>query len=175
MSLRRNAPEIASLRDLYAVAWQIEIDAVARYEMLAAQMETHNNVELARVFRDLARAEGIHAGEIERMAGGVEDIRAHAATMAHWSRSESPESADLAEAHYLMTRAEALRMALAGEERAFTFYRDVAQTAADAEVKALAGRFAAEESGHVELCQRLLRQCPDETRSEDLDPALGQD
>lgn len=175
MSANQDAPKISSLRDLYAVAWQIEIDAVARYEMLAAQMETHNNAELARVFRDLARAEGIHAGEIERMAGGVDDIKAHAATMAQWQRSESPESADLAEAHYLMTRAEALGMALAGEERAFTFYRDVAQTATDARIKSLAGKFADEESEHVELCQRLLRQCPDESRREDIDPALGQD
>ena len=32
-------------------------------------METHNNPELVKIFRDLARAEGIHGEEIRRMAG----------------------------------------------------------------------------------------------------------
>src|SRR3974377_1894699 len=62
-------PNIASLADLYAVAYQIEADAVERYELLAAQMEVHNNPDLAALFRDLARAEGIHRDEILRLAG----------------------------------------------------------------------------------------------------------
>ena len=39
-------------------------DAVDRYKLLADQMETHNNPELVKIFRDLARAEGIHGEEI---------------------------------------------------------------------------------------------------------------
>ena len=45
--------------------------------MLADQMETHNNPELVKVFRDLARAEGIHGEEIRRLAGDF-DVAAHA-------------------------------------------------------------------------------------------------
>jgi len=174
MSANEDAPKVTSLRDLYAVAWQIEADAVARYEMLATQMETHNNIELAGVFRDLARAEGIHAAEIERMAGG-QDIRTHALTVAHWKRSESPESADLADAHYLMSRADALRMALASEERALAFFQNLVQTTADPELKVLAGKFAEEESEHVELCQRLMRKYQEVDGPRDEDPALAQD
>jgi rubrerythrin len=174
MSANQDAPKVSSLRDLYAVAWQIEADAVARYEMLATQMETHNNPELAYVFRDLARAEGIHAAEIERMAGGQE-IKTHALGVANWKRTESPESADLAEAHYLMTRADALRMALAGEERALAFFRDLVRTATDPELKALAAKFADEESEHVELCQRLIRQYQAVDGPQDSDPAQAQD
>ena len=58
MSRAAAAPKIASLADLFAVAYQIEADAVERYNLLADQMETHNNPELVAVFRDLARAEG---------------------------------------------------------------------------------------------------------------------
>ena len=52
----------AARRPRLGAEWQIEAEAVERYEMLAQQMETHNNVELARVFKDLARAEGISLG-----------------------------------------------------------------------------------------------------------------
>lgn len=173
MSANQSGPKVASLRDLYAIAWQIEAEAVERYEMLAQQMETHNNVELARVFKDLARAEGIHAAEIERMAGGPE-IRQHALTVARWS-GESPESAELADAHYLMTRADALRMALASEERALAFFENIVETTSDPQLKQLAGHFAEEETEHVELCRRLIRKYQEADGPKDEDPALGQD
>jgi rubrerythrin len=72
MSQAAGTPRIASLADLFAVAWQIEADAVDRYDLLADQMETHNNPELVAVFRDLSRAEGIHRDEIRRLAGDID-------------------------------------------------------------------------------------------------------
>ena len=63
-----DVPAIDSLADLFAIAYRIEIDAVERYRLLADQMETHNNTELVDMFRDLARAEGLHAEEIRRLA-----------------------------------------------------------------------------------------------------------
>lgn len=173
MSANQKGPTVASLRDLYAIAWQIEAEAVERYELLAQQMETHNNAELARVFKDLARAEGIHAAEIERMAGGQE-IREHALKVARWP-GESPESADLGDAHYLMTRADALRMALASEERALAFFENLVETTGDPQLRKLAEHFAEEETEHVELCRRLIRKYQDADGPRDEDPALGQD
>jgi rubrerythrin len=72
MSDTTGAPQVQSLPDLLAVAYQIEADAVERYELLAAQMETHNNPELLAVFRDLARAKSIHRDEIRRLAGDMD-------------------------------------------------------------------------------------------------------
>ena len=74
MSDASNIRAIDSPAALYALAYEIETDAVERYKLLAEQMETHNNVELTRIFLDLARAEGLHAEEICRMSGdlGVE-------------------------------------------------------------------------------------------------------
>ena len=77
MSKTSRNPKVASLDDLLAVAYQIEIDAVERYNVLADQMETHNNPELVKIFRDLARAEGIHGEEIRRLAGDF-DVVNHA-------------------------------------------------------------------------------------------------
>jgi rubrerythrin len=173
MNTSQKGPMVSSLRDLYAIAWQIEAEAVERYEMLAQQMETHNNAELARVFKDLARAEGIHAAEIERMAGGQE-IREHAQKVARWP-GESPESAELGDAHYLMTRADALRMALASEERALAFFENIVESTGDPQLKKLAEHFAEEESEHVELCRRLIRKYQEADGPRDEDPALGQD
>jgi rubrerythrin len=93
MSKTPGAPKVTNLNDLLAVAYQIEIDAVDRYKLLADQMETHNNPELVKIFRDLARAEGIHGEEIRRMAGDF-DVAARAREIAKFEKSESPEEAE---------------------------------------------------------------------------------
>ena len=175
MTRPTDLPEISSLADLFAIAYQIEIDAVERYRLLADQMEAHNNAELVAMFRDLARAEGLHAEEIRRLAGDL-DVTAHAARLGGWKSGESPEEADLNAAHYLMTPWHALKMALAGEERALAFYRSIVETAEDANIKAMAAEFVNEETEHVELCQRLLRrhQAPPDSWSHDFDPAVSQ-
>ena len=176
MTRASDRPEISSLADLFAIAYQIEIDAVARYRLLADQMETHNNVELVAMFRDLARAEGLHAEEIRRLAGDI-DVAAHAARLGGWKSGESPEEADLNAAHYLMTPWHALQMALAGEERALAFYQQIVDTAEDPSIKVMAAEFVNEETEHVELCHRLLRkyQAPPDSWAHDLDPAVGQE
>ena len=172
-----DGPPVANLADLFAVAWRIEADAVERYHLLADQMETFNNTELALVFRDLARAEGIHRDEIQRMAGDI-DVVAHARSLPDWGRGESPEKADLGEAHYLMTPWHALKMALAGEERALSYFQHVVATASDPKVQEMAKEFVEEEAEHVNLCHRLLRKYPapqGESWSDDPDPAIAQE
>lgn len=176
MSPASDEPEISSLADLFAVAFQIEADAVDRYDLLAAQMETYNNPELAAVFRDLSRAEGLHRDEIRRLAGDI-DVVAHARRMAKWKRGESPEEADLGAAHYLMTPWHALQMALAGEQRALAFFTSIVDTTQDPEVKKMAAEFVEEEAEHVNLVQRLLRKYPrpPESWSQDPDPPTSQE
>jgi rubrerythrin len=164
-------PNISNLHDLLAVAWQIESDAVERYNLLADQMETHNNPDLARIFRDLARAEGIHGDEIRRLAGSF-DVVNHARRMAPFGRAESPEEAELDAAHYLMTPWHALQLSLAGEKRALAYFAKIVETAADPKVKALAEELVEEEAEHVNLVNRLLRRYPkpDGSWADDPDP-----
>ncbi len=169
-------PPIGDLAELYTIAYRIESDAVERYDQLAGQMEAHNNPELAKIFRDLARAEGIHAEEIRRMAGDI-DVTARARELALWKNDESPETADFAEAHYMMTPWHALQMALKGEQRALAFFDHVVQTTTDDTVRKMAAEFVDEENEHVDLVRRLLRRYrePSESWAEDPDPAVGQE
>jgi rubrerythrin len=165
---------LSSPADLLAIAYRIEADAVERYKLLAEQMETHNNPELVKVFRDLARAEGIHAEEI-RKAGG-DDLVARAERFG-WKKGESPEEVDLAGAHYLMTPWHALQLALAGEKRALDFFTSIVNTAKDAKTKEIAAEFVEEEAEHVNLVYRLLRKYPKppDSWADDPDPPRSQE
>jgi rubrerythrin len=176
MSKLASSPKVASLNDLLAIAYQIEIDAVERYNLLADQMEIHNNSELVKIFRDLARAEGIHGNEIRRLAGDF-DVAAHARQIAKFERGESPEEADLGSAHYLMTPWHALQLSLKGEERALAYFTSILETAKDPKVKAMAAELVEEEAEHVNLVHRLLRRYPQpgESWAEDLDPPVSQE
>lgn len=173
-----DTPKIASLADLFAVAYQIEADAVERYELLTEQMETHNNPDLAAVFRDLARAEGLHRDEIRKMGEdtGI-DVVGHAGRMAKWKRGESPEEADLGAAHYLMTPWHALQLALGAEQRALAFFTSIVDTTQDPKIKKMAAEFVEEEAEHVNLVHRLLRRYPrpSESWSQDSDPPVSQE
>ena len=176
MSKTSDNPKVANLNDLLAVAYQIEIDAVDRYKLLADQMETHNNAELVKVFRDLARAEGIHGEEIRRLAGDF-DVAERARKIARFERGESPEEADLGGAHYLMTPWHALQLSLKGEERALAYFTSIVETAKDAKVKAMASELMEEEAEHVQLVHRLLQRYPKPSANwaDDLDPPVAQE
>lgn len=171
-----DVPRASTLVDLYAIAYQIETEAVERYTMLADQMQMHNNPALVDVFRDLARAEGIHRDEICRMAGAF-DVAAHARKVAKWQLGESPESADLGAVNYLMTPHDALQLALAAEQAALAFFRELLAGASNPEVRRFAAELVDEEAGHVELCRRLLqRHAPatGDSLAGDPDPPLPQ-
>ena len=168
-------PKISYPNDLLAVAYQIDADAVERYNLLADQMETSNNPELMRIFRDLARAEGIHGEEIRRLAGSF-DVVSHARQIAKFGRTGSPEEAELGAAHYLMTPWHALQLSLAGEKRALEYFAKIVETATDPKVKALAEELVEEEAEHVNLVHRLLRRYrrPDGAWADDPDPPASQ-
>jgi rubrerythrin len=176
MSKTSGNPKVAGLNDLLAVAYQIEIDAVDRYNVLADQMETHNNPELVKVFRDLARAEGIHGEEIRRLAGDF-DVVAHARAIAKFERSESPEEAELSSAHYMMTPWHALQLSLAGEKRALAYFTSIVEATKDPKVKAMASELVEEEAEHVNLVHRLLLRYPkpSENWADDMDPPVSQE
>jgi rubrerythrin len=176
MSKTSGNPKVASLNDLLAVAYQIEIDAVDRYNVLADQMETHNNPDLVKVFRDLARAEGIHGEEIRRLAGDF-DVVAHAREIAKFERSESPEEAELGSAHYMMTPWHALQLSLAGEKRALAYFTSIVEATKDPKVKAMASELVEEEAEHVNLVHRLLLRYPkpSENWADDMDPPVSQE
>ena len=149
-------PVLATASELYAEALALETEAADRYADLADQMETHNNREVAGLFRKLADIEARHAAALRGRAG-VSLVGAGGGSRL---LNERPETAPLGEAHYLMTPAHALQLALAGEERAEAFFRGLARTGADAEVRRLAAAFADEEHEHIELLRAWLAKYP---------------
>lgn len=154
-----------------AHAHTIETEAVERYELLADQMDVHNNPEVAELFRKLARIEAKHAAEIETRARseGIELPRLSPWEF-DWGGWESPESAEIDAAHYRMTPHHALTMALRSEERARDFFRQTADAAPNNAVRTLASDFAEDEDRHVQLMRDWLADYPEPESDWDEDP-----
>ena len=92
-------------------------------------------------------------------------------------RGESPEQVALEGAHYMMTPWHALKLALAGEERALAFFTSVVETTKNPKMRKMAEEFVEEEAEHVNLVHRLLRRYPEPPNSwsQDPDPPAAQE
>lgn len=152
-------PWITSVPEFLAHAHAIEVDAYERYNTLADSMDVANNTELADMFRKLASHEEKHAAEILKRAGDIELPQIRLADQT-WADGESPESAPLEQAHYLMTPWHALQMALQAEQRAFDFFDHLVNNVTDEEMKKWAEEFREEEAEHVRLVEELLTRYP---------------
>lgn len=149
----------------------IENDAVERYTTFAEQMDVTNNPEVAELFREMARLEGLHAREIQAQAGNqaLPDIPSWEY---QWPHGDSPEAVDFSDTHYLMTPYQALTLVLEAEKRAVEFFETVENTSTDTDVSRMAAEFAGEERGHVELVRKWRDRYPppDEDWDDDPDP-----
>ena len=165
-----------TLKDALDLAIRVEEEAYERYSELADQMELHNNLEAAALFRKMAGYERAHAKEIEARIGAT-SLPPLAPWQYQWVDSESPEAAPFESAHYLMTARHALEVALANEKRAREFFERAAQAATDPEIRRLASEFAEEERQHVRYVEEALASTPVPAAGwdEDLDPANPED
>ena len=159
---------ILGVDEFFARALAIEMEAAERYDLLADQMEAHNNRAIAEIFRKMARIEGRHH---DKIAGMAEDASTdpRRARMS-WTGSCGPEAVDFEALHYLMTPRQALQLARAAEARAVAFFETVEANAADRKVKALAADVAEEERQHVIWVDRWLQQFPPTGDGWDEDP-----
>jgi len=165
-----------TVEHMMARAYAIEREAEARYADLADTMQVHNNPELAELFGKMAEIEGRHAAKIKARAAGAE--LPYISPLAYrWPGTEAPENVDISVAHYLMTPHHALKMALAGEQRAVAYFKDLAGIAADADARALAEEFVEEEREHVRLIEDWLAKFPEPEAGwdEDHDPPVIQE
>ena len=160
----------SSLAVLLAHARAIEAEALERYTELADQMETHNNPEVAALFRKMAHAEQLHVEKILERIGETE--LPHISPWAYqWLEAEAPESAS-GDVHYMMTPFHALNLALEAEKRARAFYARIVETATEEGILTLARELFEEECEHVRLVERWLAEVgePEEDWSDDPDP-----
>jgi rubrerythrin len=158
-----NADAPRDLPELMAQAYALEREAVDRYGELADVLATHNNQEVAALFRRLASQEAMHAAEILRTMG--------------WTRApappalpDAPEAPAFEEAHYLMHPWHALRIALDAEQRAHDFFAALAQRCEREDMLAAAQRLQADEREHITLLQRWLERVPEPPAGWDDDP-----
>ena len=155
--------------DFMAQAYTMETEASQRYTEFAEQMEVHNNLEVAQLFRKLAAIEGLHAKQILDEMGWPQMPEPVYALQ--WAGGEPPESAPVTELHYLMQPWHALELALNNEKRAEKFLAGIAKSPkTPAEVRKLAAEMAAEETEHVRLIKAWMKRVPKPDREWNRDP-----
>ena len=160
-----------TLDELMALALQMENEAVQRYSELADAMETHNNREVADLFRRMSAIEAKHA---QRIAKEMNWANAPAVPIGlqSWAGFESPETTPSEDVHYLMQPYQALQLALAGEQRAEQFFARLARIATVGTVRNAARELRDEEREHVLLVKAWMRKVPKPTTdwADDPDP-----
>jgi rubrerythrin len=151
------------LSEMMAQAYALEREAVERYAELADVLSTHNNEEVAAMFRRLASQEQLHCNEILRTMGWTQ-------APAPGKLPEAPEAPGFDEAHYLMQPWHALRIALDAEQRAHDFYAALAQTCEAAPMRQAAEQLQADEREHIRLLQGWMQRVPEPAPGWDDDP-----
>jgi rubrerythrin len=149
-------------------AYTMELEAVERYAQFADALETHNNREVAQLFRKLSEIESLHAKRIlaEMRWPSLPALPAAYA----WESFEGPETAPFDAVHYLMQPYHALEIALRCEQQARKYYEDIAAGPAPRRVKLAAKEMAAEEAQHVALIQEWMKKVPQPAPGWDEDP-----
>jgi len=160
----------AAYAEFMARAYAMEMDASERYADFADQMEVHNNLEVAALFRKLSHVEGLHAKRILEEMGWKQPPRALLAW--RWNdEPEPPETAAVTDVHYLMQPWHALQIGLKNERRAQKFFEQLVRSASvPAAVKKVASEMAEEEREHVRLIQEWLKRVPKPEPGWDRDP-----
>jgi rubrerythrin len=147
-----------TLDEFMREALVMEIDAAQRYTEFADAMETHNNLEVAALFRKMAVIESKHAEQIMAEMGWT--ALPPPAAGASWSGFEAPETTPGDEVHYLMQPYHALELALVNEQRAERFFARLARAATTATVRKAARELQEEEHEHVELVRAWMKKVP---------------
>ena len=163
---RKQAP--SPYADFMTRAYTMELEATERYAQFAEQLETHNNREVAQLFRKLSAIEALHANRIlAEMKWPSLPVLPPAYA---WDSLEAPETAPFASLHYLMQPWHALEIALRCELEAQKYYEGIAAGRAPKQVRAAAREMAAEEAEHVQLIREWMQRVPQPKAGWDEDP-----
>ena len=163
--------------DFLARAWTMEVEAAERYLTFADAMQTHNNPEVAELFRKLARIEQMHADQILEHSLATHPPVLPPGGVRWGAGKEGPETADPGDLHYRMQPYHALQVALACERRARAYFAEVARSAPLPAVRKAAREMAEEEAEHIELIEEWISRtpAPDKDWQHDPDPPVFSD
>lgn len=152
-------PRIDSVASLLAHAHHMEAEAQARYEDLARRMDAIPRPDLAQFFHKMALIEQKHVDQVAEMADALE-LPAIDDTLVTWPAGGAPETM-VADPETLAGPREAIMEAMAGEDRAVSFFESVAARTTDQSVRTMATELAAEERHHVSLLRNWLVKVSD--------------
>lgn len=144
-----------SVDEFLAYAARLEQEAVLRFKELTEAAKTHGNKEVADFFAQMAHYSQMHYQQAKERCG-FHDLPDMNPDDFKWPEMESPEAAAIWGADPLMGVQEAMRLALEAETRGYDFYKNILDTTADPEIRAMAQEFAEEEAEHVEAIQRWI-------------------
>ena len=152
----------AAVDQFYADAHAIEIEASARYRVLAREMQASGNARTAELFLKLAQLEAGHADKLKHAAAPQLLARARERLLSRkGGQTEVPN-------YEFMYREvppfHALLMALDSERRAKAYFERIHENARDPKVKKLAAQFAREEAQHVAWIEKALAKEPQRAR-----------
>ena len=161
-----------TLDELMAQALVMEMEAAQRYIELADAMDTHNNREVAALFRKMAGIESKHAAQIMAEMG-LKEPPNPALGKPSWESFEAPETTPGDEVHYLMQPYHALQLALVNEQRAERFFARLVRAATVESVRKAARELQGEEREHVAMVKAWMKKTPKPDRywANDPDPA----
>jgi rubrerythrin len=144
-----------SVEEFLAYAVDLEREAADRFAQLADAMLACGNREVGKLFRRLSDYSRMHLSEA-KLRSGFRDIPAIKAHEFVWPGIESPETAAIWAADPFIGREQALEIALEAETAGYDYYRGIAETTADPEIRVLAHEFAMEEIEHVAELKRWI-------------------
>jgi rubrerythrin len=150
------AGRIRSMREFFAMAHAMELDAATRYGETSRQLRVQGETALADLFDELAETERGHIRQVDEWADHEESRRDASPP---WSIPDTFDAtADEMARTKLLTPYQALASAVRHEQRSFAFWTYVAAHAEAVEVKDAAERMALEELEHVSLLRRERRK-----------------
>jgi rubrerythrin len=140
-----------------AHAIQVESDAARRYEDLTHSMEAYGNTEVEGLFRQLGELSRRHL-KWAMARGAFQSLPVIKSEEFEWPDGLSPEAVGWQGVDGTMDALGALEVALEGERGGFEYYKAVAQTTKDPEIRRMAAEFAEEESEHVSELERWIEK-----------------
>lgn len=143
------SPEFAasSIEEVLSLAFSLERQAAARYELFARCMRQVGHANLASMFDALCAEEKRHVESVERLSENLLS-RPAAAEVIDWIVPETFSSEEAGSPSQLMVY-DVLAIAIRSEERAFSFWTYVAATATSEPVRAQAESMARQELVHA--------------------------
>lgn len=147
--------QIHNVAEFFSYALAMEHEAVARYRELSRRMVHGGNKAAADLFWGLACFEAEHVKDLENRIVGMALPELNSEARAELAAA-SPEVVRESEITEHMTAQDALKVALHCELRAREFFRQIADSVDNPDVRRLATEMMSEEEEHVHWVEGAL-------------------